>query len=593
MGFGVCTGVCRDRTLSYSCLILIKQSMVAKVSFRQFSMRWLSPQFPRVMSLNSRHHRRKLGRLWSWGLGFGLLMGTVAINPAWGANSLTVSLAGIKITATTQDLSGFSQTGELPENLAALGTFLSASDLAALRSALQQQITFPSEGLSQILNTPAGQRVLSILGQFIQTSSGQSGASGLKTALVQAAQAPQGMTLIGVIENFPDTTIMIDAAQAIPLVNAIFSEISTTKGVINLVNQQSQAALAKAPNLPASLGDLTAPGPNTWQVKSLTLNNQNANFQFPVSLYVPNISGTLPLVIISPGLGEDLNTFAYLAEHLASYGFGVAIVDHPGSDATRQTAFLAGKIPEEILPQEFINRPQSISMTLDYLSNLPNVKFNTQNVGLIGHSFGGYDTWALAGANLDSATLTAACQNPETIIKPSVILDCKVAKLPSPLPNLRDKRIQAGMAINPIGGTIYGSTGFQAIQIPMLVLAGSEDFIAPPLVEQFQPFSRLSSAQKYLVLLNGGTHLSTMGDLPPENSPNAFPPFIVGAAPGIARNQLQAMAVAFMQAYINNQANFQAYLSPAYLAKLSQPQMNATVTQSLTPDQIEAAAPKK
>lgn len=556
-------------------------------------MWWLAPQCPNVMPVTSKHDARKLGKLWSWGLGLGILMGTVTTGPAWAADSLIVSYSGLKITVTTQDLSSFAQTGELPENLAAAASILSASDLAALRVALQQKITFPAEGVSQLLNTPAGQRVLNVLGQFIQTGDGESGASGLKTALIQAAQAPEGLTALDVIKQFPGTTIKIDTAQAIPLVNAIFSEISTTKAVINLVNQQSQAALTQSPNLPTPLSDLTAPGPNTWQVKSLTLTNKNANFQFPVNLYIPNISGTIPLVVISPGLGEDLNTFAYLAEHLASYGFGVVVVDHPGSDATRQSEFLAGKIPVEILPQEFINRPQSISMTLDYLAKMSNVKFNTQNVGLIGHSFGGYDTWALAGANLDSATLTAACQNPETIIKPSVILDCKVAKLPSPLPNLRDSRIQAGMAINPVGGTIYGSTGFQAIQIPMLVLAGSEDFIAPPLVEQFQPFSRLSSTQKYLVLLNGGTHMSTLGDLPPENSPNALPPFVIGSYPGIARNQLQAMSVAFMQAYINGKSNFQAYLSPAYLAKLSQPKMNATLTQSLTPAQIEAAATAK
>jgi predicted dienelactone hydrolase len=220
---------------------------------------------------------------------------------------------------------------------------------------------------------------------------------------------------------------------------------------------------------------------------------------------------------------------------------------------------------------------------------MPGASFNTQNVGIIGHSFGGYDTWALAGASLDSATLNTACQDPNTIIKPSVVLECKVTKLSPPLANFRDPRIQAGMAINPIGGAIYGTKGFQTIQIPMLVLAGTQDFIAPPLVEQFQPFAWLGSKSKYLVLLNGGTHLSTMGDLPPESSPNALPPFVVGENPGIARNQLQAMSVAFMQTYIKGQSSFQAYLSPAYLATLSQPQMNATLTQFLTPAQIQSA----
>jgi len=531
--------------------------------------------------------RKHTKTFWSWGLGLFVLLGSIGSGQAWAANSLTISLSGLQITATTEDLSSFAQTGELPSNLAAISSILSADQLKELRAALQENIVFPAEGISQLLNTPGGQRVLNVLGQFIQTSDGQSGAAGLKTALINAAKQPQGLTVLGVISQFPDTSVTVKVTQAIPLINAIFSEINRTQAVINLINQQSQANLQQSPPPPSA--DLTAPGPHTWQVKSLTLNNTKANFQFPVNLYSPDVPGPRPLVVISPGLGEDLNTFAYLAEHLASYGFGVVVVDHPGSDANRQAQFLAGKIPEEVVPEEYINRPQSISLTLDYLSQMPGTPFNTQTVGIIGHSFGGYDTWALGGASLDTATLTAACQNPNTIIKPSVILECKVTRLSPPLPNLRDPRIQAGMAINPIGGAIYGTTGFQAITIPMLVLAGTQDFIAPPLIEQFQPFAWLGSNSKYLMLLNGGTHLSTMGDLPPENSPNALPPFVVGQDPGIARNQLQAITVAFMQTYIKGQTSFQAYLSPAYLAKLSQPQMNATLTRTLTPAQIEAA----
>ncbi len=556
-----------------------------------FPMPTCSPWFAQSRITAPGKPNRLVIALTRWGLGVALVLGGgLTHGRAWAADTVEINLNGLKLALTTQELANFAESGELPPKLATLANLIPEKELTTLQAGLQQKLVFPSTGMAQLLNTPPGQRVIEVFGQFIQDSNGQAGGDGLKTALIQATAQPEGLTIIGAIKQFPGPKMSIQANQAIPLINAVFDEISQTKAVIDLVNQQSTAIQTQPP--PSTPTDLTAPGRFNWQVKSLTLTNSQAKFQFPVSLYVPNLSGPIPLLVISPGLGEDLNTYAYLAEHLASYGFGVAIIDHPGSDATRQAEFLSGKIPQEIVPQEFINRPQSVSDTLDYLAAIPGSQFLTNNVGIIGHSFGGYDTWALAGAAFQASNLANICKNPEIIIKPSVLLQCDLMGATTPLPNLRDQRIQAGIAINPIGGAIFADSGFQAIEIPLLVLAGSQDFVAPPLLEQFQPFAWLSSAQKYLVLLNGGTHLSTMGDLPPENSPNALPPFVVGQVPGIARNQLQAISVAFMETYIKKQASYQAYLTPAYLAQLSQPQMNASITTELTPAQVQAATSK-
>lgn len=53
----------------------------------------------------------------------------------------------------------------------------------------------------------------------------------------------------------------------------------------------------------------------------------------PVDFYVPNQQAKpgapIPVIVISHGLGSDRTTFAYLAIHLASYGFAVLVPEHP------------------------------------------------------------------------------------------------------------------------------------------------------------------------------------------------------------------------------------------------------------------------
>lgn len=304
-----------------------------------------------------------------------------------------------------------------------------------------------------------------------------------------------------------------------------FSEFQAFQGQPLLAQNSSHS-----PSLPQPFKDLTLLGGYSWQVESLSVMNTEAKFAFPVNLYIPKTSEMTPLVIISPGLGGDLATYDYLATHLASYGFSVAIIEHPGSNSRQRELFFAGKIKRELEPEQYLYRPQSITALLDYLEKYYTQKINTQNVGLIGHSLGGYDVWALAGATSDPSGLRALCQEGSTQDRLCLLVDCVALELPEPLPYLRDSRIQAAMAINPIGAAIFGQ-GFQSITIPMLVMAGSEDIIAPPLTEQFQPFAQLSSPQKYLVLMEGGTHLSVIG----ENPRYPFTALMVGPDSDIAK----------------------------------------------------------
>jgi predicted dienelactone hydrolase len=112
-----------------------------------------------------------------------------------------------------------------------------------------------------------------------------------------------------------------------------------------------------------------------------------------------------PVIVISHGLGSDRTSFEYLAQHLASYGFAVAVPEHPGSSAEQLRSLLAGRAKTVAEPNEFINRPLDIKYLLNQLARLDasnsSFQLNLQQVGVIGQSFGGYTALALAVCSLN------------------------------------------------------------------------------------------------------------------------------------------------------------------------------------------------
>jgi predicted dienelactone hydrolase len=151
-------------------------------------------------------------------------------------------------------------------------------------------------------------------------------------------------------------------------------------------------------------------GSFSYSKQSFTLNDLRRNRTFPVDLYLPtSSSGLAPVIVISHGLGSDRQTFAYLATHLASYGFAVAVPEHPGSNAEQVRALINGFVSEVASPQELIDRPLDIKFLLDELKRSYGGQLNLQQVGVLGQSFGGYTALALAGAEINFEQLQQDC----------------------------------------------------------------------------------------------------------------------------------------------------------------------------------------
>jgi predicted dienelactone hydrolase len=455
------------------------------------------------------------------------------------------------------------------------------------QSLLTREIRLDRVTVSRLLHSALGTRILHSIGEIIRVSPQQNGFYALRSALILAPDSSGRFTLLDIIRQFPAETINIDAQVIFKLVD-VFGQLQTEtqKEIVAIKEQAAIASPSKSvtdftqqPDI-----DIRNPGYFTWHQENLTLYDQKRDRSLAVTLYRPqtnfDTSAKIPLVIISPGFSAEKEQFRYLAEHLASYGMAVAILDHPGSDYTQVENFLAGTTKEILTAQELINRPQDVSYLLDELQRKQQVnpsslgKLNLEKVGIIGHSIGSYTALALGGAKLDLKQLQQYCSTKvvdSNWFNPSMVVQCLAAKL-SPTKNyqLSDRRITAIFAMNPFSSKIFGKTGLNQLRIPIAFVGGSQDLFTPILSEQIEPFAWLGSREKYLLLIDRGTHtyhpiklLKTLALNTRKNSLN----------PQLARSYIKVMSLAFMQSQITHQSKYRRFLTNNYARHISQKPM--------------------
>lgn len=182
-----------------------------------------------------------------------------------------------------------------------------------------------------------------------------------------------------------------------------------------------------------------------------------------------------PLVIYSHGFMSTRTGGAYLARHLASYGYVVAAPDFPLTN---------GSAPGGPNIFDLANQPGDVSFLIDQLLALSAVPdgllagaIDRERIGLTGLSLGG------------STTFLAAFH-----------------------PTLRDPRVRAAAPVAGVacflGRDFYGST-----KLPLLILHGEIDRIVAYQQNAVFAFQQ-ANAPKYLVTILGGSHTGfTNGDL--------------------------------------------------------------------------------
>lgn len=332
-----------------------------------------------------------------------------------------------------------------------------------------------------------------------------------------------------------------------------------------------------------------------------TATGLTVNYDFPVDVYWPQGSTERsPVVIIPHGFGDVKDTFVFMAEHLASHGFVVMVPDHIGSDLNYRQQYLQGRLNTLLSPMEFLNRPQEISFLIDELERQVENdvtwanRLDLNNIGVMGDSLRGATALALAGAEINYARLATTCDDDRLIIDPALYLQCRARFLPSENYELRDDRIQAVSVTHPIGGFMYVPEGMSQIDIPLMMISGSNDIISPVVTEQIHPFIWVSSSDKILALLDVGTHFSSKpgreGATADSDPSGALVRVLLGDHRDVGTRYSKALNLAFWRVNLQGRSEYASYMTAAYGETLSVDQpMQVAIVRSLTPAQLETA----
>ncbi|NEQ27587.1 MAG: alpha/beta hydrolase, partial [Microcoleus sp. SIO2G3] len=431
------------------------------------------------------------------------------------------------------------------------------------------------------------------VGDLIQTESHKSGFYALRSALILAAADPEGLTPLNVLRKFPLTGMRIEIDRTLSIANQLEDLVNESAAALTAVETEFEREAATE-SIDPTLPDLRQAGPNTSQLETITLIDRRRDRVFLADVYLPVAPANRPLppapvIVISHGLGSDRTSYAYLARQLASYGFAVALPEHPGSNAAQLDALLSGRASEVARPTEFVDRALDIKLLLNDLNRrsrndpLFRERLNVQQAGVIGQSFGGYTALALAGARINPEQLQEDCP-PGDSFNLSLLLQCQALDLPQRFPQLRDDRIKAVMALNPFDSTIFGQQNLSQMTLPVMLVSGSADTVTPALFEQIRPFTWLTTPDRFLLMIRGGTHFSTIG--PSESAVLDLPPAVIGPDQTVARAYTSAFSVAFFQTYLANQPRYRSYLSASYARRISQSPLPLQLVRSLTPEQL-------
>jgi predicted dienelactone hydrolase len=497
----------------------------------------------------------------------------------------------------TADLEVFVNEGKITKNFAFYANRANPEQLKLVRDFLSARFPVSPTLVSQFTYSPIGEKMLERFGELIQTQNRKNGFYALRSALILSAASPEGLSLVNILKKYSSPSIRLNFSETVQTMGQLSELLQKRDVVIAKIQQIANQAATNSPSIDFNQRpDIRKSG--TFNTTKITLNLHDRSRdgqsrtvlerKYDVDVYLPQTqsatSAPYPVIVISHGLADNRNGFVYLAQHLASHGFAVAALDHPVANSKQFQQFLAG-IASPPRQTELIDRPLDIKYLLDELQRLSETdsrfknKLNLQQVGVIGHSLGGYTALALAGGTFDFAKIRQEC-NPNRSLNISTFLQCRAFDLNPENYSIKDDRIKAIMVMNPLGSVIFGQKGMSTIPVPVMKVAGSQDIFTPAVPEQIRPFTNLPSKDKYLAVIENGTHFSVQSDLPNSENVIPVPQGLVGPDRKNAHTYMNALGVAFFQTYLSDRQEYKSYLTPTYAQFISQSPLNLTVVNS-------------
>ena len=503
-----------------------------------------------------------------------LLSLVLGVSPCNSAENIILKAGLLNHKIAVEDLDEFLETGEISSSLQPYQFLLTSEIQEVLSQNINIDPVIAEQFLNDIFKSDDGQRLLKQISQALPDSSSSELKEGLKLLLKQT----NNFNFINFLRVYPQETLTIDLSKAAILGLKMNESFLHSR----LINAQFKKGLKNSSNIEIQPKfDPTVSGQKSISIERNVLYDRSRNRYIALDIYTAKKTHG-PLVVMSHGFASDRRFLRYLSKHLTSYGITVVSVEHPGSDIHALLKTATGINSSQILPsEEFIDRPQDISFVLNKLTLLNENtrkfkgKFNTQEVSIIGHSFGGYTALALGGASLDLKTLRSFCQKESPLKRsPADWLQCAAGELPYPQRNFQDNRIRQIIIFNPIIGELFGNNLSQ-IKVPTLILSASDDGITPTISHQLKPFQELSK-EKYLIMAMGGTHMSVtdMNSMNSMMGQSTLVREIMGEKAEPVRRLVRGVSLAFIQQLTEEKSRYKVFLTPSYIESLSQGNLN-------------------
>ncbi|WP_461354342.1 alpha/beta hydrolase family protein [Bradyrhizobium sp. USDA 4454] len=197
-----------------------------------------------------------------------------------------------------------------------------------------------------------------------------------------------------------------------------------------------------------------------------------------------------PMILLSHGFGGIAADLAWLGAGLAAHGFIAVAVNHPGNNRSEDRT-VDGYALKWL-------RAVDLSRVIDAMraDQTFGDRIDLGRIGAAGHSYGGYTVIAIAGGITDPARTEAFCQSPAADALCTSQSDATELRRKSDMrlttdldfrqryglagQSYRDERVRAVLAMAPGPVPAFTPESLGAISIPVAIVAGSADEIAPP-----------------------------------------------------------------------------------------------------------------